>query len=429
MATEVKIPAVGESVTEVTLVEWLKANGDSVEKDESLCLMETDKADFELPSPAAGVVKHLHKEGETIAVGEIVAEIDESGAAEPAAGQTQTAEPAKDAGETQELSPAVRRLIEEHNLDPSKIYGSGRGGRLTKEDVLAYLETKQAKHDKQPEPEVTRDDSEPPAEHGLEESAHAPAPRTQPPEPKSITSAQQMIQYPEDGVKRVPMSKIRRRIAERLVKAQRTTASLTTFNEIDMSAVLALREKYKERFDEVHGVSLGLMSFFVRACTLALKEFPRVNAGIEGDDIIYHQHVHLGIAVSTERGLVVPVLRDAETLSFADIEFEIKRMAKAARAGKLNIQELSGGTFTITNGGIYGSMLSTPILNPPQSAILGMHAIEKRPVARGEQVAISPMMYVALTYDHRLVDGKESVSFLVKIKQLIEDPSRMMLEI
>lgn len=425
MATPVKIPQVGESVTEVVLLQWLKHDGDKVEKDEPLCLMETDKADFELPSPSAGVLKTMHKEGETIAVGEQVAEVDESGA--PAA-STKTEAPSESEAKD-DLSPAVKRLIEEHNLNPADIHGSGRGGRIIKEDVLAYLESKQAKSEKKIEPPKEKPASKmkkAPEPH-LDESA--PPAEAEIPKISTQTQVKSSIEFPSDGVKRVPMTKIRRRIAQRLVSVQQTTASLTTFNEIDMSTVLALREKYRDRFDEVHGVGLGLMSFFVRASSIALREFPRINASIEGDDIVYHQHIQLGMAVSTERGLVVPVLRDAESLSFAQIEFEIKRMAKAARAGKLNIQELSGGTFTITNGGVYGSLLSTPILNPPQAAILGMHAIERRPVAVGDEIKIHPMMYVALTYDHRLIDGKESVSFLVKIKQLIEDPARMMLEI
>ena len=427
MATPVKIPQVGESVTEVTLIQWLRHDGDKVEKDEPLCLMETDKADFELPSPISGILKTLHKEGETIEVGAQVAEVDGSDVS--AQSESPSSEAGGDSDAKSELSPAVKRLIEEHNLNPADIHGSGRGGRIIKEDVLSFLETKQKKSAPKEEPAKGKASSEmkkAPEPH-LDESP--PAPEAEAKASSVQAQAKHAIEFPDDGVKRVPMTKIRRRIAQRLVSVQQTTASLSTFNEIDMTAVLALREKYRERFDEVHGVSLGLMSFFVRACGIALREFPRINASIEGDDIVYHQHIQLGMAVSTERGLVVPVLRDAEELSFAQIEFEIKRMAKAARAGKLNIQELSGGTFTITNGGVYGSMLSTPILNPPQAAILGMHAIERRPVAVGDEVVIHPMMYVALTYDHRLVDGKESVSFLVKIKQLIEDPARMMLEI
>ena len=444
MATDVVVPEVGESITEVTLLEWLKSDGDPVQKDEPVALMETDKADFELPAPDTGVLQRSKKEGDTISVGESVGQVlskHESPAAAPPQAQadsSQAEEPAPAAAEESsdgeqaasdedELSPAVRRIVEQHGVDPSKVEGTGRGGRITKNDVMAYIESSQEKEEAVERVKAETDQAE--------EIEEKPVPK-EPDRFSRFESPEEQESFrtqPQNGVKRVPMSKIRRRIAQRMVNAQQTTASLTTFNEIDISQVFAMRERFRERFDEVHGISLGLMSFFSRACVLALREFPRVNASIEGDDIIYHNYVNLGIAVSTDRGLVVPVLRNVESMSFAEIEIEIKRLAKAARAGKLAIDELAGGTFSITNGGIYGSMLSTPILNPPQSGILGMHAVRRRPVVveeNGEErIEIHPMMYVALTYDHRLIDGRESVTFLVRIKQLIEDPSRMMLEI
>jgi 2-oxoglutarate dehydrogenase E2 component (dihydrolipoamide succinyltransferase) len=301
------------------------------------------------------------------------------------------------------LSPSVRRLVKEHGVDPNTLHGTGPRGRIVKEDVIAAIETPAAGAAK--------------AARGLETFPSAASdPRT------SLVPA-------EDGTRRVAMTKIRKRIAERLVTAQHTAAMLTTFNEIDMSAVISLREKYKGRFTDLYGVSLGFMSFFARACAVGLKEFPSVNASIEGDDVLYHDYVHLGIAVSTERGLVVPVLRHVENMSFGRIESEIKRMAGAAREGKLGLQELGGGTFTITNGGVFGSLLSTPIINPPQSGILGLHAIQKRPIGVEDRIELRPMMYIAMSYDHRLVDGKDSVSFLVRVKQLLEDPARLMLEV
>jgi 2-oxoglutarate dehydrogenase E2 component (dihydrolipoamide succinyltransferase) len=292
-------------------------------------------------------------------------------------------------------------MIQEHQLDPRQITGTGPGGRILKEDVIRHLDEL-----RQPQ---RSDDTD----------AAAAAPVMAPEPPASAA----------EGIRREPMSKIRRKIAERLVQAQHTAAILTTFNEIDLHQVLEIRARYRERFEQTYGVGLGLMSFFARACVLALKEFPKVNAMIDGNDIVYHDHVHLGIAVSTDRGLAVPVLRNAHTMSFAKLESEIKRLAAATREGKLSLEELSGGTFTITNGGVFGSLLSTPILNPPQSGILGMHAIHKRPVVVNDRIEIRPMMYVALSYDHRLIDGRESVTFLVRIKELLEDPARLLLEI
>jgi len=350
-------------------------------------------------------------EGQTVRIGETIATLDGNGAvsaapaAQPAAAiasPASRAEPAKSASKSVDLSPAVRRLIEEKQLDPGKIVPTGPGGRLTKEDVQKYLESKAA------------------VENAAEVS---PAAAT----PLAVESAR--LGSSGDGVRRVPMSKLRKKIAERLVQAQQTAAILTTFNEVDLQNVIDLRTKYKEKFEKLHGVGLGFMSFFARATILALKQFPLVNASIDGNDILHHDYVNMGIAVSTDRGLAVPVLRHAEKMSFAKIENEIKRLAAATRDGKLSLEELSGGTFTITNGGVFGSLLSTPILNPPQSGILGMHAIQKRPVALNDQIVIRPMMYIALSYDHRIVDGRDSVSFLVRLKELLEDPARLMLEV
>ena len=412
MATEVVIPKLGESIAEVVLLEWLKADGERVERDQPVCVLETDKANVDLPAPVAGYLRRLKEPGQTLKVGEAVARIEaEAGAAAPAPASA-TAAPTP-AAQGENLSPAVRRLVEEHHLDPASLSGTGKGGRLTKEDVLAHLEKQRA-----------------PAPAALPPVLAAPAPAPAP-APISATAAAPLPPTApgEERTRRVPMSKLRLRIAERLVAAQHQAAMLTTFNEVDLSAVMALRSRYKERFTEVHGVSLGLMSFFSRAVALGLQKFPAVNARIDGLDVVYHDYVHLSIAVSTERGLVVPVVRHVQEMSLARIETEIKRLAKAARENKLSPQDLSGGTFTITNGGVFGSLLSTPILNLPQSGILGMHAIKDRPIAVEGRVEIRPMMYLALSYDHRLVDGEQSVSFLVRVKELLEDPSRMLLEI
>ena len=423
MATQVEVPRLGESVTQATLVHWHKKDGENVAADEPLCELETDKANVDLPSPASGIVRHVKDEGETVAVGEVIARIDEgsapatpkrsaaktpvpvaaaaaaspatvapSAAAAPAShepSQTEIPSPAAsssaptsnaDIADTplagaaaptpaDDMSPAVRRLVDEHNLDVSAVRGTGPGGRVTKEDVLNYLDEQQEVDDEKAIARPTR--------------ATAPSPAA----PPTVG-----MDFDAQGTRRVPMSKLRKRIAERLVSAQHTAAILTTFNEIDMHGVLELRSKYKERFAEVHNVGLGLMSFFVRGCVLALREFPRINAFLDGDDVVYHQFVHMGIAVSTDRGLAVPVLRHVENMSFARIEADIKRLATATRDGKLSLEELSGGTFTITNGGVFGSLLSTPILNPPQSGILGMHTIQKRPVVVDDKIEIRPMM-------------------------------------
>ena len=435
MPTNVDIPALGESVTEATLVKWLKKDGERVEAAEPIAELETDKANVDLPAPVAGTLRRVKDEGETVHIGDTVARIDEgagaSAPAKPPASPGDTAKPKAPpapAKSDQPLSPAVRRMVEENKLKPDEIKATGPGGRITKEDVVKHLD--QPKAAPAPAPAEAETESADEEEEAPSSSQPTLAPAAQQQQVKPAPAPlPTMGGFSSDGVKRVPMTKIRRRIAERLVHAQHTAAILTTFNEIDMSAVLDLRAKYKDRFMEKFGVSLGLMSFFARACALALKEFPRVNAQIDANDIVYYQHVHLGIAVSTDRGLAVPVLRNVDTMSFARIEAEIKRLASAVRDGKLNLEELTGGTFTITNGGVFGSLLSTPIINPPQSGILGMHAIQKRPVAIGDKIEIRPMMYVALSYDHRLIDGRESVTFLVRVKELLEDPARLMLEI
>ena len=419
MSVQVEIPSMGESVSEVILLEWLKGDGGRVEQDEPLCVLETDKANVELPSPASGALKHLQPTDTTLAIGAIVAEIEESAASAPASKPEPAApEPAPPEPEPV-LSPAVRRLVEEHELDPAAIEGTGKDGRLTKKDLLAHLKTPPAPAEPMPPPPAPKPVQPPAPEPAPEPTQPAPAPQPAPP----LASAG------PDPIRREPMSRLRQRIAEHLVAAQHNAAMLTTFNEIDMSAVMQLRAKYKERFAQVHGASLGLMSFFSRATVLALGEFPAINAQIDGTHIVYHDFVNLGIAVSTERGLVVPVLHHADQMSIAQLESHIKRLALSTRDNKLAMNELSGGTFTITNGGVFGSLLSTPILNAPQSGILGMHAIQERPVAVDGQVVIRPMMYIALSYDHRLVDGQQSVSFLVRLKELLEDPARLLLEV
>ena len=410
MSVQVEIPSMGESVSEVILLEWLKGDGERVEQDEPLCVLETDKANVELPSPASGALKHLQPTDTTLTIGAIVAEIEESAASAPAS----KPEPAPPKPEPV-LSPAVRRLVEEHELDSAAIEGTGKDGRLTKKDVLAHLKILSAPEPAQPPPAPEPTQPLPAPEPAQPSPAPEPTPSPAPAGP--------------DPIRREPMSRLRQRIAEHLVAAQHNAAMLTTFNEIDMSGVMQLRAKYKERFAQVHGASLGLMSFFSRAAVLALGEFPVINAQIDGTHIVYHDFVNLGIAVSTERGLVVPVLHHADQMSIAQLESHIKRLALSARDNKLAMNELSGGTFTITNGGVFGSLLSTPILNAPQSGILGMHAIQERPVAVEGQVVIRPMMYIALSYDHRLVDGQQSVSFLVRLKELLEDPARLLLEV
>jgi 2-oxoglutarate dehydrogenase E2 component (dihydrolipoamide succinyltransferase) len=421
MATEVKIPPMGESIKQALLVKWHKTDGQAVGIDEPVAELETDKANVDVRSPSGGVLRRMRKEGESVAVGEVIARVEEGTPTPavkppPAVTLPPAAPPAPPKPAVEDLSPAVRTLVLENKLDPKSISATGPGGRLTKQDVEGFLASKSAaaKPAVAPKPAAT-----PPP---------TPPPPVAPP-PQMLAKPTALTEFDARGIRREPMSKIRKRIAETLVNAQKTAAILTTFNEIDLTTLIDLRARYKERFQEVHGVGLGFMSFFARAVVLGLREFPRVNASIECDDTVYHNYVNLGIAVSTDRGLAVPVLRNVQDMSFGKIESEIKRLANDTREGKLNLEELSGATFTITNGGIFGSLLSTPILTPPQSGILGMHAIQKRPMVVGDKIEIRSMMYVALSYDHRLVDGRESVSFLVRVKQLLEDPARLMLEI
>ena len=438
MPTNIEVPPLGESVTEAVLLRWLKNEGEYVAADEPVAELETDKANVDLPAKTAGLLRQAKKPGDAVQVGEAIGRLDEGGTppvasaknsgAAATAGAPQTAtttattRPAPTApqqaqsssSKADDLRPSVRRLLEENNLNPAQVAPTGPGGRITKEDVQRLMESR-----------AGSGNGEPPAPPQAAQSQIAATPPT----PAATSGLAALGQFDASGIKRMPMSKIRKRIAERLVQAQNTAAILTTFNEVDLSAIMALRARYKEKFSEAYGVSLGFMSFFARAAVVALREFPRVNAFIDGDDVVYHNYVNLGIAVSTDRGLTVPVLQRADTMSFAKIESEIKRLAGAARDGKLGLNELSGATFTITNGGIFGSLLSTPILSPPESGILGMHAIKERPVAIEGRVEVRPMMYVALSYDHRLVDGRESVSFLVRLKESLEDPARLLLEI
>jgi 2-oxoglutarate dehydrogenase E2 component (dihydrolipoamide succinyltransferase) len=456
MATNVTIPNLGDSISQATILRWIKNDGDYVRADEALVELETDKTNVDLPAPLAGVFRQGKKVGEVVKIGETVATIDEKASA-PAAGTTAVKPPAEsapaaekaaapavaaspaeaksDPARLEDLSPSVRALVSERKLNPKDIPATGPHGRLLKEDVLHYLENgngKAASAVKTPTAApATPPTPVPPVEPTvpLVPLDRVP-PKTSPPAPKpGGTTVSPSREFDANGLSREPISKIRKRIAINLKEAQNTAAILTTFNEVDMSAIMDMRAKHKERFEKTYGVGLGFMSFFAKAVILALREFSRVNAFIEGDEVVYHNYVNLGIAVSSEKGLSVPVLKHAEQMSFAKIESEIKRVAAAVRDGKLGIPELSGGTFTITNGGVFGSLLSTPILLPPQSGILGMHAINKRPIAVGDEVKIRPMMYLALSYDHRLVDGRDSVSFLVRIKEYLEDPARLMLEI
>lgn len=406
---DIKVPELGESITEATVASWLKKEGESVEIDEPIVELETDKITMEVGAPTAGVISSIKvKEGQTVAVGEILGSVDADGKAlekpskeeaekEPEAEQeepeedTKAAEPkaaekpeSKPSEGDKIISPAARKIAAEKNIDPSKMQGTGKDGRITKEDVSGQSESK---------------------------------------------SASASTRKSEGQEERVRMTRLRQRIAERLKESQQTAALLTTFNEIDMTNVMALRSEHKEAFLKRHGAKLGFMSFFTKATVAALKEIPAVNAEIDGDEVIYKNYYNIGMAVGTEQGLVVPVIENADDLSFAGVEKAIVEFADKARSGKLSMGDLSGGTFTITNGGVYGSLMSTPIVNPPQSGILGLHKIEKRPVAINDQVVIRPMMYVALTYDHRLVDGKEAVTFLVRVKEFIENPERLLLEV
>ncbi|MCS9103752.1 2-oxoglutarate dehydrogenase complex dihydrolipoyllysine-residue succinyltransferase [Pseudomonas aeruginosa] len=409
MAIEIKAPTFPESVADGTVATWHKKPGEAVKRDELIVDIETDKVVIEVLAEADGVLAEIIKnEGDTVLSNELLGKLNEGGAAAPAAPAAaapaaapaaQAAAPAAAGGDDAILSPAARKLAEEAGIDPNSIAGTGKGGRVTKEDVVAAVEAKQ----------------------------NAPAAPAKPAAP----AAEAPIFAAGDRVeKRVPMTRLRAKVAERLVEAQSAMAMLTTFNEVNMKPIMDLRSKYKDLFEKKHnGVRLGFMSFFVKAATEALKRFPGVNASIDGNDIVYHGYQDIGVAVSSDRGLVVPVLRNAEFMSLAEIEGGIANFGKKAKEGKLTIEDMTGGTFTISNGGVFGSLLSTPIVNPPQTAILGMHKIQERPMAVNGQVVILPMMYLALSYDHRLIDGKEAVSFLVAIKDLLEDPARLLLDV
>ena len=413
MTIEIKAPTLPESVPDGTIATWYKKPGESAARDELLVDIETDKVVLEVVAPADGVLQDIMKgEGDTIISNEVLAifaegEAPAKQAAEKSAEFEQAAEPQQDddkSGEAVLMSPAARKLVEENGLDANKITSTGKDGRVTKEDVINFMNDADSKS------------SEAASQAAL---AQAEAPAAMP----AASS---------DGraEKRVPMSRLRAKVAERLLQATQTTAMLTTFNEVNMSAVMDLRNKYKDAFEKQHdGTRLGFMSFFVRAAVEALKRFPAVNASMDGNDIVYHGYQDIGVAVSSDRGLVVPVLRDADSLSFADIEQAIRDFGLKARDGKLSIDEMTGGTFTISNGGVFGSLLSTPILNPPQTAILGLHKIQERPMAVNGEVKVLPMMYLALSYDHRMIDGKEAVQFLVTIKDLLEDPARIFLDV
>jgi 2-oxoglutarate dehydrogenase E2 component (dihydrolipoamide succinyltransferase) len=405
MSIEVKVPQLPESVTDATLVSWHKSVGDPVNRDENLVDLETDKVVLEVPAPTSGVLKEIRiEDGTTVTSGEVLAVIEEGEAVaavpppeeKTVAGEDKAPESA-DLGSGQKLSPAVRRLVEEHGLDAAAITGSGRQGRITKSDVMRFMQE---------------------AEAGTEE----PAQKTEIPAPAAMPES-------ERGERRVAMTRLRSRIAERMVDAQATAAMLTSFNEVDLHEVIRLRKQYRESFEKQYGVRVGFMSFFVKAAVEALRTFPVVNASVEGSDIVYHDYHDIGIAVSTDRGLLVPVLRNAESMTFAEIEKSIVDYATRARDGQITIEELTGGTFTITNGGVFGSLMSTPIINPHQSAILGMHKIQERPMVVDGEIRIRPMMYIALTYDHRIIDGREAVQFLVKIKESLEDPARLLLRV
>jgi len=406
MAIEIKAPTFPESVADGTVATWHKKPGDAVKRDELIVDIETDKVVIEVLAEADGVLAQIIKnEGDTVLSNELLGTLSEGAAAPAPAVAAQAAAPTAAApavaGDEQILSPAARKIAEENGIDANSIAGTGKGGRVTKEDVVAAVEAKK--------------------------NAPAAAPVAKPAAP---AAAAPLFAAGDRVEKRVPMTRLRAKVAERLVEAQSNMAMLTTFNEVDMTEVMALRSKYKDLFEKKHnGVRLGFMSFFVKAATEALKRFPAVNASIDGSDIVYHGYSDIGVAVSSDRGLVVPVLRNAELMSLAEIESGIATFGKKAKDGKLSIDDMTGGTFTITNGGTFGSMMSTPIVNPPQAAILGMHNILQRPMAINGQVVIRPMMYLALSYDHRLIDGKEAVTFLVTIKNLLEDPARLLLDI
>ena len=412
MLVQVKVPALSESVSEATLLSWHKKQGEYVKRDENLIDIETDKVVLELPAPDSGVLTKIVKgDGGAVVANEVIAEIDteakgEAGAKAPdipekapAPAPSAAATAASAASDTVVVMPAARKIAADKGIDAASLKGSGRGGRVTKEDVLS-----------------------------AGKSAPAPQPQAKPAEraPAPVNVEQILGERPEQ---RVPMSRLRKRVAERLLESQSNAAILTTFNEVNMQPVMDLRKKYRERFEKEHGVKLGFMSFFVKAAVAALKKFPVVNASVDGDDIVYHGFFDVGMAVGSPRGLVVPIVRNADQMNFADIEKQIADFGKRAQDGKLTIEELTGGTFSISNGGVFGSMLSTPIINPPQSAILGVHATKERPVVENGQVVVRPMNYLALSYDHRIIDGREAVLFLVAIKDALEDPSRLLLDL
>ncbi len=420
MATEIRVPTLGESVTEATIAQWFKKEGDAIAIDEPLVELETDKVTIEVPAPAAGVLAEIiAKDGTTVEVGALLGAIGEGSGAVAAKPAPAAAAPAPKPPEPAPtpaaapvavkpvagapLAPSVRKLVEENDVDAASIDGTGKDGRLVKGDVLEALKSTET-----PAPAP----------------AAAPAPTPAPAVARASTA-------PDDASReeRVRMTRLRQTIARRLKEAQNTAAMLTTFNEVDMTAVMAVRSQYKELFEKKHGAKLGFMSFFVKACITALQDVPAVNAEVDGDDLVYKNFYHIGVAVGTDKGLVVPVVRDADTLNLAQIETTIAGYGAKARDGDLKIEDMQGGTFTISNGGVYGSLMSTPILNAPQSGILGMHKIQQRPMAVDGEIKIRPMMYLALSYDHRIVDGKEAVTFLVRVKESLEDPQRMILDI
>ena len=430
MATDVKVPALGESITEGTLAQWLKKPGEAVAADEPIASLETDKVSVEVPSPIAGTMaEQLFQEGDTVEVGAVIARIGEAGAAAVAApaetkeavdaatnppGPAETPLPKEDehapAADHADLtlSPAVRRAVLEYHVDPSKIHGTGKDGRLTKDDVLAAAKAK---------------DSGPVHEPEVKAPAAAAAPQA------TLAPAPAVAVKGERREERVKMTRLRQTIATRLKEAQNTAALLTTYNDVDMSAVIDARARYKDLFEKKHGIRLGFMGFFVKAVALAARDVPSVNARIENDEIVYHDYLDVSVAVSAPKGLVVPVIRSADAMSFAEIEKTIADFGKRAKDGTLTADDMKGGTFTISNGGVFGSLLSSPIINPPQSAVLGMHRIEERPVVRDGQIVARPMMYLALSYDHRLIDGREAVTFLVRVKEAIEDPTRLLIDL
>jgi len=416
MTSQIKVPTLPESIADALIVTWHKQEGDPVKRDEVLVDIETDKVVMEVPAAEDGVLgKIIEPEGTTVAAHQVIGSIEEGSAAAPAASPAKADAPteATDDGVAGQTSPSVRKLLEKHGLSASDVKGSGKNGRLSQEDVEAHVAAGGTAANKGA---------------SVATAAAAPAATTSAAASSTGASVPDMPQG-ERVEKRVPMSRLRARIAERLLTATQTTAMLTTFNEVDMSAFIALRNQYKGQFEKSHGIKLGFMSIFLKAATESLKRYPDINASIDGDDVVYHGYCDIGVAVSSERGLVVPVLRNTEYMSLADIEKTIGAYAEKARDGKLSMEEMTGGTFTVSNGGVFGSLLSTPILNPPQSAILGMHATQDRPIAVNGEVVIRPMMYIALSYDHRIVDGKGAVGFLKTIKELVEDPARIVFDL